>query len=73
MGDRQPIRPPDPGDAVTLHSPCACRREPQGGRIASRVGGVMLKLIWVNPRDPRAGDAWGSHDPWEAEAQPAAG
>ena len=31
----------------------------------------MLKLVWVNPRDPRAGDAWGSRDPEEAEAQPA--
>ena len=31
----------------------------------------MLKLVWVNPRDPRAGDAWGSRDLEEAEAQPA--
>jgi uncharacterized protein YjiS (DUF1127 family) len=71
MDDRQPITPLDPGDAATLHSPCACRRESQGGRTASGVTGVMLKLVWVNPRDPRAGDACGGRDPCEAEAQPA--
>ena len=30
-----------------------------------------MKLVWVNPRDPRAGDACGGLDPWEADAQPA--
>jgi len=31
----------------------------------------MLKLVWVNPRDPRAGDACGGLDRLEAGAQPA--
>jgi hypothetical protein len=33
-------------------------------------GAVMLKLVWVNPRDPRA-DEWGSLSAWEmAQGQP---
>ena len=32
----------------------------------------MLKLVWVNPRDPQSGDAWAGAEAAEAaEAQPA--
>ena len=39
----------------------------EGGRFPARDGPPYLKLVWVNPRDPRAGDAWGGLDPCEAE------